>query len=247
MIPSPFHSSRDGKAVRLVVVHSAEGATTVESLGRWFQRPATKVSSHAGIDDLRIETYVPYDLAAWTTRSANPISDNVELCGFAKWSRATWLDHDRMLTLTAQWIRDRCAARGLPIRKLTPAQVAAGQAGVIGHVDWTTGMHDGTHTDPGPNFPWDVVISRATGAPPAPASEYCRYGDRNDHVMTLQRFMTRAFPSYNPYTPTGYYGDSTKAGMAEFQRRTGITGSDADGSIVGPRTMAKLQSYGFEA
>jgi hypothetical protein len=33
--------------------------------------------------------------------------------------------------------------------------------------------------------------------------------------------------------------------VAEFQRRTGITGPDADGSVVGPRTLAKLQTFGF--
>jgi peptidoglycan hydrolase-like protein with peptidoglycan-binding domain len=57
--------------------------------------------------------------------------------------------------------------------------------------------------------------------------------------------MTRVFPSYNRYTPTGFYGDLTKAGLAEFQFRVGITGSDADGSIVGPRTTAALARFGI--
>jgi hypothetical protein len=165
VITSPFHSSRSGKTVRLVALHTAEGSRTVESLGRWFQRRPTEKdpgsSSHTGIDDFRIETYVAYDRAAWTLRSGNKISDNAELCGFARWSRAEWLTHDQMLTLAAQWVRERCAARNIPLRKLTPAQVAAGVSGVIGHKDWTVGMHDGTHTDPGDNFPWDVVIARA--------------------------------------------------------------------------------------
>jgi N-acetylmuramoyl-L-alanine amidase CwlA len=91
VIPSPFHSARGTKPVRLVVVHTAEGSRTVESLGSWFQRSTTKASSHAGIDDQRIETYVPYHRAAWTVRSGNAISDNVELCGFAKWSRDEWM------------------------------------------------------------------------------------------------------------------------------------------------------------
>lgn len=165
MIPSPFHSSRGGKSVKLITLHTAEGSRTVESLGRWFQRRPTEKdpgsSSHAGIDDFRIETYVSYDRAAWTLRSGNRISDNAELCGFAKWTRAEWLTHDQMLTLAARWVRERCAARNIPIRKLTPAQVAAGVSGVIGHVDWTNGMHDGTHTDPGDGLPWDVIIARA--------------------------------------------------------------------------------------
>lgn len=162
-IPSPHHSGRGGARVRLVVVHTAEGARTVESLGRFFQGK-TQASSHVGIDDRRIEQYVGYDRAAWTLRSGNPISDNAELCGFAKWSRAEWLQHPRMLELTAQWIGERCRARGIPLRKLTPAQVAAGESGVIGHHDWTVGKKEGSHWDPGPHFPWDLVMAKAGGS-----------------------------------------------------------------------------------
>lgn len=169
MIPSPNHSGRGGKQVRLIVIHTAEGARTVESLGAWFQRSNPGVSSHAGIDDKRIETYVDYSQQAFTVRSGNAISDNVELCGFAAWTRTQWLgEHRRMLELAAQWIAERCKARGIPIRKLTPAEVKAGQAGVCGHIDWTLGMKDGSHTDPGPSFPWDEVIRMAGGVASQP-------------------------------------------------------------------------------
>lgn len=171
MISSPNRSARGTAPVSLVIVHTAEGARTVTSLGNYFASAAVQVSSHVGIDDTGIEQYVPYSEAAWTTRAANPISDNAELCGFAAWTRDQWLnEHHPMLVLTAQWVRERCLARGIPIRKLTPAQVAAGQAGVIGHVDWTVGMDDGSHTDPGQGFPWDVVIGLAAGnsATPSP-------------------------------------------------------------------------------
>lgn len=170
MIASPNFESRNGATVRLVVLHTAEGATTAAGLGAFFANPASQVSSHVGIDDTTIEQYVDYANAAWTILSANPISDNAELCGFAAWTRDVWLtQHAGMLGLAARWVRERCLARGIPLVKLTPAQVAAGQAGVIGHWDWTLGMRDGTHTDPGQAFPWDVVISLAQqGVTPAP-------------------------------------------------------------------------------
>lgn len=169
LIQSPNYSSRGGKKVRLLVVHTAEGARTVESLGAWFSQPARGVSSHAGIDDKRIETYVPYDMAAWTARGANAIADQVELCGFAKWTREQWInEHPKMLELLAGWLKERATARGIPLRKLTPAQVAAGESGVIAHVDWTVGMKDGTHTDCGTEFPWDHVMALATGGAPTP-------------------------------------------------------------------------------
>ena len=45
--PSPCYSSRGGAGIRLIVIHTAEGARTIESLGSWFANPANQVSSHA--------------------------------------------------------------------------------------------------------------------------------------------------------------------------------------------------------
>lgn len=166
MIASPNYSSRGGATVRLVAIHTAEGATNAVDLGHYFANPSSQVSSHVGIDDSQTIQYVDYSQATWTMLSANPISDQAELCGFAAWSRDTWLNsHKGMLDRTADWIRTRCLARGIPIVKLSPADVAAGRWGVLGHVDWTNGMHDGTHQDPGTGFPWDYVISRAANPP----------------------------------------------------------------------------------
>lgn len=161
---------RGTRPVSLLVLHSAEGARTAESLGSYFYRPDIMASSHVGIDDTHILQYVPYERSAWTVRSGNPISDNAELCGFAAWSRDVWLnEHRGMLDLAAGWLSARAHARGIPLSKLTPAQVGANAWGVIGHVDWTYGKHDGTHTDPGGNFPWDYVMGQAGGwTPPAP-------------------------------------------------------------------------------
>jgi len=50
-IPSPSFSSRLGAVPRLIVLHTAEGARTIESLGDYFANPATKASSHVGADD----------------------------------------------------------------------------------------------------------------------------------------------------------------------------------------------------
>lgn len=153
---------RGARPVSLLVVHTAEGARTARSLGAYFYRDDIQASSHVGIDDSEILQYVSYNRSAWTVRSGNPISDNAELCGFAAWSRDEWLtNHRGMLDNTARWLADRAHARGIPIVKLTPAQVGANAWGVIGHVDWTYGKHDGTHTDPGGNFPWDYVLGQA--------------------------------------------------------------------------------------
>ncbi|HEU5475705.1 MAG TPA: N-acetylmuramoyl-L-alanine amidase [Actinophytocola sp.] len=161
MAPS---SPRGGARVIWIAVHTAEGIRKASDLKAFFDR-STNSSAHACADDsVLIDNCVPYDRAAWTLRGGNTRSDNLELCGFAAWSREEWLtNHQGMLRHAANWIRARCLARGIPIRKLDAAGVSRGEAGVIGHVDYTNGTRDGTHWDPGPGFPWDVVISMAAG------------------------------------------------------------------------------------
>lgn len=161
---------RGVRPVSLIALHTAEGSRTAASLGAYFWRDDVQASSHVGIDAGATLQYVPNDRSAWTLRSGCPISDNAELCAFADFTREQWLgtaevrgckNPRAMLDRAAAWVRSRCLARGIPIRKLSPVQVAAGMAGVIGHADWTYGMNDGSHTDPGAGFPWDYVITKA--------------------------------------------------------------------------------------
>lgn len=208
---SPNSSPRGTAPVRLVILHTAEGARTVQELGNYFAQASVQVSSHVGIDDNELEQYVPYEREAWTTLNANPISDNAELCGFAAWTRDQWLnEHMPMLKNAASWVAARCAARNIPIVKLSPAQVAAGKPGVCGHVDWTIGMKNGTHTDPGPGFPWDVVISLAQGG--AVGGDAVAQ-DVNGQIDDMHHELTDAWPAWgggvtdaqgNPYRLAQY-------------------------------------------
>jgi hypothetical protein len=162
IIASPNYSSR-GSNVRLIVIHTAEGALTYQALGNYFKSPSAGVSSHTGIDDTPgvIGEYVARTNKAWTQANANPYSDATELCAFASWSRDEWDRHPTMLSNCAAWIAEESAAFGIPIRKLSSSEAQGGAAGVCGHVD--LGASGGGHWDPGPSFPWERVITEAQG------------------------------------------------------------------------------------
>lgn len=167
-IPSPNMSSRGGAKVRLIVLHTAEGATTYQNLGSFFANPASQVSSHVGIDDTpgTIGEYVGRSNKAWTSCNANPVAVQAEMCAFAAWDNATWQTHQGMLQNTAAWIAEESAAFGIPIVKLTAAQAQGGSAGICQHKDlgsWGCG-----HVDCGTGFPIDQVISMAKGGAPTP-------------------------------------------------------------------------------
>lgn len=166
-IGSPNYSSRGG-GVRLVVVHTAEGALTFQSLGNFFANPSSGVSSHTGIDDTpgTIGEYVRRENKAWTQGNANPYSVATELCAFAGWSPAEWDAHPVMLENCGKWIAEECAHFKIPLRRLSAAEAQSGNAGVCGHNE--LGAAGGGHWDPGPSFPWDRVLAIAGGGSAAP-------------------------------------------------------------------------------
>lgn len=172
-IYSPNYSSREGRTVRLIVLHTSEGATTYGSLGSFFSHPSSAVSSHVGIDDTPnvVGEYVLRGYKAWTSSNANPVAVQAELCtpnGAAMgWTPDDWAKHPTMLSNTAQWIKEESEALGIPIVRLSPAAAQSTGFGVCQHSD--LGAWGGGHTDCGPAFPIDQVIEMALGyTPPSP-------------------------------------------------------------------------------
>lgn len=161
--------SRAGTPISLIVVHTNEGPhpaglhpdRTAENLAAWMENNG--VSYHKVVDDDSVVDVLPDSVASWSVRSGNNRSLNICFTGYAAWTRADWLAHDSMLRLGAQVVQDWCVRHVIPLRKLTPAQVGADWSGICGHVDWTLGKHDGTHTDPGSNFPYDLFLDYVFG------------------------------------------------------------------------------------
>src|SRR5215472_371889 len=166
-IPSPNFSSRGGSSVRLIVLHTAEGARTYRDLGSFFQGNV-QASSHVGIDDTpnEIGEYVHRPDKAWTCASYNPYSVNAELCAFASWSHDEWMNHQMMLSNCAAWIAEEARYWNIPITNLTDAQAQGSGRGVCQHKQ--LGAAGGGHSDCGPNFPVEYVLDMARSGVPTP-------------------------------------------------------------------------------
>lgn len=160
-MPSPHYSPGRPTAPRLLVIHTAEGARTIESLGNWFANPSSRVSSQAGVDDTpkTCGIYVRRGNRAWTQAGANSVSVSIELCGFAAWSTEEWLAHPDMLANCAAWIREEAAAFDIPIVRLSPEEARESGRGVVQHSD--LGSWGGGHWDCGKGFPMDLVLRMA--------------------------------------------------------------------------------------
>jgi hypothetical protein len=165
-----------GSVIRHVVIHTNQGPNpsndspdkTAENLGRYLTSTAnTKdpVSYHVLVDDDSSVNYLPDSAEAWAAYGSNPIGLHLCFTGYAEWSRDEWLLHAGMLSLGAAHVRAWCLQYNIPMMKLTSRDVALNFWGVIGHVNWTEGKQQGTHTDPGVDFPWDFFIALVKGTP----------------------------------------------------------------------------------
>jgi len=176
-IPSPNYSSRAGTGVRLIVLHTAEGARTYQSLGSYFQGNV-QASSHVGIDDTAgtIGEYVHPGDKAWTQSNYNSVAVSVELCAFAAWSTDEWNRHPNMLANCAQWIAEESQRFGVPIKRLSSSEAQGSGRGVCQHVD--LGAGGGGHHDCGAGFNgvYDQVLDMARGGAPA--------GSEDDDMIT---------------------------------------------------------------
>lgn len=168
-IPSPNYSSSRARS-RLLVVHTSEGATTFRSLGNFLAQSSAGVSYHVGFDDTTADAigeYVKPPHKSWSAHSANNEGEHGCCCtpsgASSGWSRETWLSKPRMLDACAAWLREEGARYGIPVVKIGPDQIRAGAAGVCGHADCVQAGLGGSHTDPGPNFPWDRVTTGGGG------------------------------------------------------------------------------------
>jgi hypothetical protein len=163
-MPSPCYHSRGGIRPYKIILHTAEGAQTIESLGNFFANSANQVSSQTGADDKPgvIGEYVTRGNAAWTQAAYNEESVSLELCGFASWSRSTWLNqHEQMIRNAAAWVAEEAAHYGIPIVALNNSQAQGGGRGVAQHVNLGSG--GGGHVDCGSGFPMDKLIEWAKG------------------------------------------------------------------------------------
>lgn len=167
--PAAFGVGRRGwpAVPRVLVVHHTAGAernTSAEDGAAYDARRTDGTSCHYFIDSNSVvQCVLTKDRANSAHFNGNTIGIQYELCGTLQ-TRAQWLDavSDATITNAARQMARDCRRYGIPVRKLSAAQVAAGEWGICGHADVTYAFPQdgGSHTDPGPHFPWDVLISR---------------------------------------------------------------------------------------
>ena len=215
------------------MVHTAEGARTIESLGNFFASSSAGVSSHVGADD-KVNTvgeYVKRPGKAWTQGNFNSAAVSMELCGFASWSLSEWTDnHHNMLTNCAQWIAEEAAHFDIPIKRLSSSEAQGSGRGVCQHVD--LGAAGGGHHDCGTGFPMDMVLDMARGGAGSTSTEEvdmiasCVASNGALHVWRAKgKKLSYTYQSKGKNNWDGGEAGKAVAGFSHF--------ADADSDIIG--------------
>lgn len=198
------NQSRNGAKIDLFLLHTTEGDANADSLARYLGGNVSASYHYSVSEDYKdhgvtVCDIVDTDLASWSVLSANNRSINLCFAGSrASWTRAQWLQQSRAIDVAAYLAVQDCVKYGIPITVIAPPY-AAGRAGISDHAYVTKVLGDGTHTDVGPNFPWDTFaasVAKYSGKTPAaqpptpPAKQYPRdYTDRQLLEDIWQKLM----------------------------------------------------------
>lgn len=162
---------------RLIIIHTIEGGETsgtAWSVAGWFASPdAPQASCHYAVDPSEVVGCVQPGDTAWAAPGANADGLQVEHAGMAAQTAAQWADaaSTAILARSASLTRSLADRYGIPLRHLSDGQLAAGQAGFVGHAQVSRVYRRSDHTDPGPGFPWDRYMQFVAGGPQTPGDD----------------------------------------------------------------------------
>lgn len=180
------------RRIDFIVLHDmemAEQPTTAEACARYFQNPSSPSSAHYCVDSDSIVQCVRENDIAYHA-PPNTHSLGVEHAGYARQTRAQWLDPYglAMLRLSTRLVRELCNKYDIPKVFLSPADLRAGRRGITTHANVSKAFGQSTHTDPGPNFPVDHYMAMVKAVDPKPPTPPVSLEDDD---MPMQRYTAR--------------------------------------------------------
>lgn len=197
------------KKIRLIVLHdmeAPEGATTAEGVANFFHnqpKGPNGSSAHVCVDNDSDVACVREGDTAWAAPRANADGLHIEQAGYARQTRAQWLDPysraviKRAAHVAAAW----CHQYGIRPNLLTDAELRNGQAtGITTHLQVTRVLNGGVgHTDPGDHYPMDLFLADLAEAMKPPAVKHPLNKERRREADDLTAAFTARAGRKQPF------------------------------------------------
>lgn len=160
------YSDADGTKYA-IAIHNTSNNASDENEASYATRRTDGVSSHFYCD--RDSVIQSLDTAAKAghagSSNGNEHAVAVEITGANGWSRQTWLDNvawDQLGRVLAQV----CRFYNIPVRQCSVSEMRSTPKvkGFYSHDQMRQAWGGTTHTDPGPNFPWDRLLGAVSAA-----------------------------------------------------------------------------------
>lgn len=164
------NSGNGGFKKSIIIIHTSEPGPyapgknpgTAIGLGRYLASPSVQASYHLMVDpngDV-CRGLVDADRAWAAGGIANNEGYHICAVGWSAWSRAEWLSMPKMLDSLAAEIARWCKIEGIPPNFVPAKDLPNDVWGITGHGDTAVAWRQTDHTDPGKNFPYDVLLDK---------------------------------------------------------------------------------------
>jgi hypothetical protein len=162
---------------QLVVIHATDNTASDEAEANYAETRSDHISAHFYSDEDSVTQALDTSHIAYGCYPiGNSRSVQFEISG-----RSNELT-DASLRRVAPIVARVCREFGIPVRKASASDLAAGVKGICGHLDVTNAWHQGDHTDPGQYFPWPTFIAYVLNAANPAAVAGTPEGDCDDMV-----------------------------------------------------------------
>lgn len=249
----PYHqgknqyTDRDGKKYGIAIHNTSNtGSDTAESM--YADHRVDGISSHFYADGDSVTQSIDTDYRVGHAGSyeGNEHAIVFEITGTNDKSREWWLANVAWAKLgyvIAYMIKNDPDLAGFQIRRASVSEMKTNPRikAFYGHNDMRLAWGGTTHTDPGPNFPWDKLISSVkaemsgSGEQEGDDDMFTKYGEQGPKVEFLQLRLNNL--GFDVGTVDGDYGDKTKTALGAALKQAG---SGADPAYYGPAATITL-------
>lgn len=215
-----------------IAIHNTANSASAANEASYATRRTDKVSSHFYVDKDSVFQSLDTAVKAWHAGSDNGNNNaiSVEITGTNDKSRQWWLDNVAWTKL-GQVLAVVCKYYGIAVTH-APVTIMASNPKVrafYSHDDMRRAWGGTTHTDPGPNFPWDRLFQAVNAA----------MGDDDVSAEDVWTFKMPQGDSANPWEARTVLYDTRRLAV---QTEQGVSSLRQQVATLGTALTAAIQA-----